>query len=41
MVPKLFMGETAAARIIQQIERGNNKTLKIEVSTSLVKRKSV
>lgn len=41
MVPKLFMGETASSRMIQLIEHGNNKSLKIEVSTSLVKRKSV
>ena len=41
MVPKLFMGETAAVRVIQLIEGSNTQTLKIEVSTKLVKRKSV
>ena len=41
MVPKLFMGETAAMRIIQLIEGYNTQPLKIEVSTKLVKRKSV
>lgn len=41
MVPKLFMGETAAMRVIQLIECANAPPLKIEVSTKLVKRKSV
>lgn len=41
MVPKLFMGETAAMRVIQLIEGYNTQPLKIEVSTKLVKRKSV
>ena len=41
MVPKLFMGETAAMRIIQLIEETNDQCLKIEVSTKLVRRKSV
>lgn len=41
MVPKLFMGETAAMRVIQLIEGSNTQPLKIEVSTKLVKRKSV
>ena len=41
MVPKLFMGETAAMRIVQLIENGSTQPLKIEVSTKLVKRKSV
>lgn len=41
MVPKLFMGETAATRIIQLIEVNVVQPLKIEVSTKLVKRKSV
>lgn len=40
-VPKLFMGETAVARIIQLIEGKCVQPLKIEVSTTLVKRKSV
>ena len=41
MVPKLFMGETAADRIIQLIEEKNQQPLKIEVFTQLVRRKSV
>lgn len=41
MVPKLFMGETAAMRMIQLIEGGSAQPLKIEVSTKLVRRKSV
>lgn len=41
IVPKLFMGETAAMRVIQLIEGMNDQPLKIEVSTKLVKRKSV
>ncbi len=41
MVPKLFMGETAAMRVIQLIEGSNTQPLKIEVSTKLVRRKSV
>ena len=41
MVPKFFMGETAAARIIQLIEEKNQQPLKIEVFTQLVRRKSV
>ena len=41
MVPKLFMGETAATRIVQLIEGSVVQPLKIEVSTKLVKRKSV
>jgi len=41
MVPKLFMGETAAMRVVQLIEGINPQPLKIEVSTRLVKRKSV
>lgn len=41
MVPKLFMGETAAMRIIQLIEGTNPQPLKIEVATRLVRRKSV
>ena len=40
-VPKLFMGETAAQRIIQLIELKNSPPLKIEISTKLIKRKSV
>ena len=41
MVPKLFMGETAATRIIQLIEGENSQPLKIEISTKLVRRKTV
>ena len=41
MVPKFFMGETAANRIIQLIEEKNQQPLKIEVFTQLVRRKSV
>lgn len=41
MVPKLFMGETAAVRIVQLIEGVSTQPLKIEVSTKLVRRKSV
>lgn len=41
VVPKLFMGETAAMRIAQLIEGVNTQPLKIEVSTKLVKRRSV
>ena len=41
MVPKFFMGETAADRIIQLIEVKNQQPLKIEVFTQLVRRKSV
>ena len=41
MVPKFFMGETAADRIIQLIEEKNQQPLKIEVSTRLVRRRSV
>ena len=41
MVPKLFMGETAAARVVHLIETPNSQPLKIEVSTRLVKRRSV
>ena len=41
LVPKLFMGETAAMRLVQMIETPNSQPLKIEVSTRLVKRRSV
>ena len=41
MVPKLFLGETAAMRVIQLIEGQSIQPLKIEVSTRLVRRKSV
>ncbi len=41
MVPKLFMGETAAMRLVQLIEGRNSTPLKIEVSTRLIRRKSV
>ena len=35
------MGETAAMRVIQLIEGTNTHPLKIEISTKLVRRKSV
>lgn len=41
MVPKFFMGETAADRLIQLIEVKNQQPLKIEVFTQLLRRKSV
>lgn len=41
VVPKLFMGETAATRVTQLIEGVSTQPLKIEVSTKLVRRKSV
>lgn len=41
MVPKFFMGETAVTRMIQLIEGKNSHSLKIEVSTKLILRKSV
>ena len=41
MVPKLFMGETAATRVIQLIEGRAEQPLKIEVGTRLIRRKSV
>ena len=41
MVPKMFLGETAAFRMIQLIEGKNMQPLKIEVATKLIKRKSV
>ena len=41
LVPKLFMGETAVARLLQLIEGKCSRPLKVEVSTTLVKRKSV
>lgn len=40
-VPKYFMGETAAKRVIEMIEDENTLPLKIEISTNLIKRKSV
>ena len=40
-IPKRFMGETAAARIIQVIENKNILPLKIEIFTKLIRRKSV
>lgn len=40
-VPKHFMGEIAAMRIIQLIESKHTLPLKIEISTKLIKRKSV
>ena len=41
MVPKTFLGETAATRLIQRMEGKNTQPLKIEVATRLVLRKSV
>ena len=41
MVPKLFMGETAAMRVVQLIEGVGTQPLKIEVATRLIRRKSV
>lgn len=40
-VPKQFMGETAARRMIQIIEESDSLPIKIEINTSLKKRKSV
>lgn len=40
-VPKMFMGETAARRLIQLLEDKTNFPIKIEISTTLKKRKSV
>ena len=40
-VPKHYMGETAATRIAQLIESRSTLPLKIEISTRLVRRKSV
>ena len=40
-VPKYFMGETAAKRVIQMIEDITALPLKIEISTKLIKRRSV
>lgn len=40
-VPKLFMGETAAARVARLIENPSSPPLKIEVATRLIRRKSV
>ncbi len=40
-IPRKFMGQTAAHQLIQQINNPVQHTLKIEVSTSLVKRFSV
>lgn len=40
-VPKLFMGETAALRILQLIQGASAHPLKIEVATRLVRRRSV
>ena len=41
LVPKLFLGETAVARLLQLIEGKCSRPLKLEVSTTLIKRKSV
>lgn len=41
MVPKIILGETAVIRIIQLIEGKISSPLKIEIGTSLIKRKSV
>jgi LacI family transcriptional regulator len=40
-VPKQYMGELAASRLIQIINSNNSEPVKIEVSTSLAKRNSV
>ena len=40
-VPKMLMGETAARRLIQLMEDNSTSPIKIEVSTTLKKRKSV
>lgn len=40
-VPKQYMGETAATRMVQLIEDKRHNPVKIEVSTTLIKRKSV
>lgn len=40
-VPKQYLGETAARRMVQIIEDKKHNPVKIEVSTTLVKRKSV
>ncbi len=39
-VPKYFMGETSAMRMIQIIEKKNTLPIKIEVSTKIIIRKS-
>ena len=40
-VPKQYMGQAAVRRLAQIIEEGQEAPLKLEVSTALVKRKSV
>lgn len=40
-VPKQYMGETAAKRLIEIIKGGNTSPVKIEIFTNLVKRESV
>ena len=40
-VPKQYLGETAARRIIERIENKNSLPLKIETAVRLKKRKSV
>ena len=40
-VPKQYMGETAVERLIQIMEKDRNLPVKIEIGTSLKKRKSV
>ena len=40
-VPKHYMGQTAAMRVVQLIENKQAQPLKIEVSTRLIRRKSV
>ena len=40
-VPKAFMGEVAANRVIQLIENKTDQPLKIEINTRLIRRKSV
>ena len=41
MVPKFFLGQTAAFRVLQLLEGGEQQPLKIEVFTQLIRRKSV
>lgn len=40
-VPKQYLGETAATRLVQIIEDKRHSPIKIEINTTLVKRKSV
>ena len=40
-VPTQVMGETAISRLAEMVEKGDSHAIKIEISTVLVKRKSV